>query len=836
MRHLRGRAGEAGVTLIELLISIAILGLIMAPLTAAFIVYLKTNDKASAQLTESNGASLSSVYFAPDAAPSGGPHRGKQRLFWAGWRDRQDRSGGWYHHLVREPRERPLSGSVYRFDLRSRSLACARFGTRSRPSALLQRHVRQSLDVRRDQFELDHDHAHLSSAERLRRPASSNEENVMTRRIRAVREAHGEQGSALVIALVFVAVVGLVVAALGTFGGVSAKVDTAARGVRDAQYGADGALQGAVNWYQKDPNLATDCPGDGNDHAFFTYRADVASTGGPTQQVDYTVNCNWVAPQGDMQQNPTGLLPPSDVVSAGTAADPDWWPYGSVAAATAPPLCGTALDTRSVTDAVTNSTSSTVTSATANFTQRDVGAAITTNSAFKINTFIVSVNSATQATMSKRAASTTTGATMTMRPQSLCYLEPGFIEGGDPPPGGDTGAGYSGRVAVARHATSSVKFTFGNTSPPAPDPSPYGQVQAWVSHRECTTSCPSAVQSITVTTKDATGPTISCGTYSLPPAANSGGANFWPGAPPYATVDVTYQSVTGGNHTLFCLHNKATVQNAEITYTAQAGGQLDGVSLCVCAWARPQTADSETPPCTTGGGTDEFFTKVSGVKMCDSRGVLEAGEPTAVTASISSCGDLCSLNSHTRFAGTAVGAKHTLALTNWTWPAVGTVNYVVARISHVEDALSLVPSLTILFPGSGSDCVDMAIPPNSTNNGNTSKYAEYLIVLPADCIPTGPNNLTVKYSVTCTQTSPGRCDIGGTNSPRGYLDAVILDLKYVIGPGPGGGGGGGGSAGTETVALTTTNPATGAPAGQVCYDPDSGVESWVSGSAGTPCP
>jgi prepilin-type N-terminal cleavage/methylation domain-containing protein len=58
---------EAGVTLIELLLAIAILGLIMAPITAAFIVYLKTSNNASAQLTESNGANLTTVYFAPDA-------------------------------------------------------------------------------------------------------------------------------------------------------------------------------------------------------------------------------------------------------------------------------------------------------------------------------------------------------------------------------------------------------------------------------------------------------------------------------------------------------------------------------------------------------------------------------------------------------------------------------------------------------------------------------------------------------------------------------------------------------------------------------------------------
>jgi prepilin-type N-terminal cleavage/methylation domain-containing protein len=65
MRVRRAR-GEAGVTLMELLISIAILGLIAGPITASIIVGLKTTDKAQATLSDGTSADLLNVYLAPD--------------------------------------------------------------------------------------------------------------------------------------------------------------------------------------------------------------------------------------------------------------------------------------------------------------------------------------------------------------------------------------------------------------------------------------------------------------------------------------------------------------------------------------------------------------------------------------------------------------------------------------------------------------------------------------------------------------------------------------------------------------------------------------------------
>jgi prepilin-type N-terminal cleavage/methylation domain-containing protein len=66
MSRVRRAHGEAGVTLMELLISIAILGLIAAPITASIIVGLKTTDKAQATLSDGTSADLLNVYLAPD--------------------------------------------------------------------------------------------------------------------------------------------------------------------------------------------------------------------------------------------------------------------------------------------------------------------------------------------------------------------------------------------------------------------------------------------------------------------------------------------------------------------------------------------------------------------------------------------------------------------------------------------------------------------------------------------------------------------------------------------------------------------------------------------------
>jgi len=62
---------DRGLTLIELLITITILGLIAAPLSAAMIVYFQHTDDTTSRLSLSHDAQIASSYFAPGRAEHG---------------------------------------------------------------------------------------------------------------------------------------------------------------------------------------------------------------------------------------------------------------------------------------------------------------------------------------------------------------------------------------------------------------------------------------------------------------------------------------------------------------------------------------------------------------------------------------------------------------------------------------------------------------------------------------------------------------------------------------------------------------------------------------------
>lgn len=59
---------EHGVTLIELLVAITILGILMAAITSSIIVGLRTTDETGQRLAESHDAQLVQVYFPNDVA------------------------------------------------------------------------------------------------------------------------------------------------------------------------------------------------------------------------------------------------------------------------------------------------------------------------------------------------------------------------------------------------------------------------------------------------------------------------------------------------------------------------------------------------------------------------------------------------------------------------------------------------------------------------------------------------------------------------------------------------------------------------------------------------
>jgi prepilin-type N-terminal cleavage/methylation domain-containing protein len=62
---------DSGFTLVELILTIFILGIVVAPLTAVVILQLKHTDTTSARMSESHDAQLATSYFAQDVQAMG---------------------------------------------------------------------------------------------------------------------------------------------------------------------------------------------------------------------------------------------------------------------------------------------------------------------------------------------------------------------------------------------------------------------------------------------------------------------------------------------------------------------------------------------------------------------------------------------------------------------------------------------------------------------------------------------------------------------------------------------------------------------------------------------
>jgi prepilin-type N-terminal cleavage/methylation domain-containing protein len=67
----RGRRRDEGVTLLEVLIVVTILGIIIGPLTASIIVFIKNTNATTDRMAESHDAQITAAYFTQDVQSIG---------------------------------------------------------------------------------------------------------------------------------------------------------------------------------------------------------------------------------------------------------------------------------------------------------------------------------------------------------------------------------------------------------------------------------------------------------------------------------------------------------------------------------------------------------------------------------------------------------------------------------------------------------------------------------------------------------------------------------------------------------------------------------------------
>jgi hypothetical protein len=589
---------------------------------------------------------------------------------------------------------------------------------------------------------------------------------MMTNRLRQIRRDRGEAGSALVMALLFLALFGLLTAALLSFGFAGERTQGVVRSSRDARYAADGAIEGAIRRFQamQDAGVTDPCTTGGTPFFSYTVRDKTA-----------TVSCSGTPGTGATPN------PPTELVSTGATS-----PGGD----------------------------------------------------------FVPVNCQ--------------GTNKTLV-QTLEALE---------------ASGACGTIAKTTYAHTGpnvVTLTYANSSPPAG--ANYRRVDVLVSHMEGNGpgDAPNQSQSVNVVTDDdnnTSNGVVNCGAYDVIDAKASGGPS-WP-IPAYATIDVTYQSGHQDDPAYLCLSTPTRVQNASITYSAQAtcapscgstNDVLDSILVSVRLVSRPATSSStgtlSRSSCDLNAEHD-FLTAVGNLP-CDfgnwgareverkvGDGVTTAGSKTVTSASagfsindkgrpisgpgIPSSATISSINSATSVvissnatttatavsltigindpvcigvsligcnAGsntpdhasvaqftTTIGSRAQVTFSAFTWPINNEIEYVALRLVHSEQFTNLKPSITVSGPG-GSCTFDSTSTPALDPTGSHTGV-EVSFILPADCSPTSQARLigtTVRYTVTCATAGAGRtdCGSGGTNKPRVGLDAVVFDYNYKLG-------------------------------------------------------
>jgi hypothetical protein len=595
--------------------------------------------------------------------------------------------------------------------------------------------------------------------------------------MRQVRRDHGDTGSALIMALLFVSIFGLVTAALLTFGFAGEKTEQLVTGTRDQRYAADGALDGAIKRFQA-MLAAGQIPCSTPDPAFFTYTVHTKTA---------NVECTGLPGAGDTP-NPPQALEPTGVASS------DFLPYN---------LNGTTA-TLQQTLAHAEGTGSPGTVAGTGYPHLNQNTATFTFSnappvgaSYTQVVVLLSHREGTgpgDAPSQDQSISIVTGdAPGVYNVNCGSYNVPDAKNSGGPnwpiPPhysidvtlqgsGGTAGAGCLNsqtRVANARitynaHATCGGRTVTG-------------------------VSATAGSKNITA----APGSNFTSNDYS--PTQSAAVAV---GTPNFLGTGNRIANVIDDTHAVLLNNATTTVTNRSMTVgnpCGSMGDTLDGVSVCVCLWSLPATATSASCLWIVNNGSGALFDCTNGTNPGNSlhfsnpnqkAGIYEVGDPRLVGNG--SCGEICASNTHTRFSAGEVNNPHVLTMTGWNWPAVGPVIYVSLRVSHREQLANISPRVDISFPG--SSCSTITVPTQ------TGTFAEYQLLLPDGCAPTTASQmagLTMTYSAVCLPNGgTGPCGHSGVSSPYAYLDSIRLDLDYQLG----------GEGGPPLASFTATSGAT----------------------------
>jgi hypothetical protein len=232
------RTGEAGFTLVEMMLTMVLLLLVVAPLSAAMFLGLHTESDAQIRLSESNGASQLASYFASDVQQS--------LLAGIGVAESGVVCGGGAQpvalkaHVCRGCGDRSTRGDPRDPEPQRCAVVCVRTQRRL---------LELAIGLRDGEPAGERD-------EPVRHVAPGHEADPMNRCLPLCRRARGEEGVALAWALAFLVVVGVIVFFVLGYADTSIRSTARLTDQRAALYGVDGAVNNAIRYVQNDTTLS----------------------------------------------------------------------------------------------------------------------------------------------------------------------------------------------------------------------------------------------------------------------------------------------------------------------------------------------------------------------------------------------------------------------------------------------------------------------------------------------------------------------------------------------------------------------------------------------------